>query len=99
MGRYIIKIKDQYLEWSTVVDAPVTYGMSLTEFEEFTKEEYGQHGLMELPKRLERVERKGTSSMMDSSLESLVSYNRAGENSTCITLDEIYERYCVKREG
>lgn len=33
MGRAIIKLndgkRDWYLEWSTVVDAPVTYGMSL----------------------------------------------------------------------
>jgi len=26
MPRYIIKLEDYYLEWSTVVDAPVTFG-------------------------------------------------------------------------
>ena len=99
MGRCLIKIKDQYLEWSTVVDAPVTYGMTLEELHIFIKEEYGNSGLVELPQRMERIEKNGTSSNMRISLESLISDNRAGPNETCLSLDEIYERYCVKREG
>jgi hypothetical protein len=39
MGRFICKFEDKddvyYLEWSTVVDAPVTFGMSLEEFKEY----------------------------------------------------------------
>lgn len=56
MGRYILKIKDHYLEWSTVVDAPVTFGMLLPEFKEYYRDEYGRDGYRELKHRLERVE-------------------------------------------
>ena len=49
MPRFIIKItdekdnKDYYMMWSTVVDAPVTYGLSLDEFKEYFKEWANKH--------------------------------------------------------
>lgn len=52
MPRYICKLQDgdtaYYMEWSTVVDAPVTFGMTLEEFMEHYREEYGKRGLMEM---------------------------------------------------
>ncbi len=51
MPKYIIKITDPkdntdyFMEWSTVVDAPITYGCSLEEFKEYYKKEYGNQGM------------------------------------------------------
>ena len=43
MGRFIIKLsgegRDFYLEWSTVVDVPITSGMSLKEFKKYLTHE------------------------------------------------------------
>jgi len=93
MGRCLIKIKDKYFEWSTIVDAPITIGMSKSELEKHIKEEYGNEGLKGLPERLERVSKTGTSSLIPGeNLESLISENRAGENESHISADEIYEK-------
>lgn len=64
MPSFIIKVKDEkfnkdyYMEWSTIVDAPVTYGMSLDEFKEYYKEQYGIKGMEGLEDRMTRVEEK-----------------------------------------
>lgn len=94
MPRYIVKINNQYLEWSTVVDAPVTFGMSLDEFKEYYRDEYGESGMNGLGKRLKRVEEKGVSSHLDNSLDSLLSFNRAGPKETHLPLRLIEEAFC-----
>ncbi len=103
MPRYICKFrdgdKDYYMEWSTVVDAPVTFGMSLEEFKEHYKEEYGNQGMrMEFEERMKRVEEKGTSSRLDDSVEDMIQGNRAGKDETCLTVEQIIEGYCRNRD-
>lgn len=98
MGKFIAKIDGKYLEWSTVVDAPVTYGMTLEEFEDYYRQQYGEQGMRGLPDRLARVETKGSSAHPtawdDGSLESLIACNRAGPDETELTLEEIAAAYC-----
>lgn len=94
MGRSIVKLGDYYLMWSTVVDAPVTYGMKLDEFKEWYLKE---HGRQAWEGRLDRVEEKGTSAH-DEDIESLLSGNRAGDDEGELTLDELYRKFCL-REG
>lgn len=100
MPRYIIKLTgkegDFYMEWSTIVDAPVTYGMSLEAFKEHIKEEYGNQGLGELPRRLERVEQYGSSSIARESAADIVRQNRAGPNERSLRLHEVYLAYCLR---
>ncbi len=100
MPKYIIKMsgegKDFYLKWSTVVDAPTTYGMSLDEFKEFYRQEYGNQGIQQLPQRLERVERTGCSAYTKTLDEVLIN-NRAGDNETEISKAEIFRKYCLER--
>ena len=96
MSKCIIKIKDKYFEWSTIVDAPVTYGMDKEELEEYIKSEYGNEGLRKLPERLKRIEEKGTSWVDFTNLEGTIEFNRAGENGKCISKKEIYEKYTQK---
>ena len=96
MGRYIIKLEEFYLEWSTIVDAPVTYGMKIDDFKEYYKEEYGSHGMKDLPDRLERIEENGVSAYPpDNDLDSLLAYNRAGKNESVLTKEEIIKEYCI----
>lgn len=103
MPRYIVKLvdkkenKDYYMEWSTVVDAPVTYGMSLEEFKTYYKDEYGKQGMDGLDERLNRVNEKGTSCMLDKSAEETISFNRAGKNGECISVEEIFRIFCIER--
>lgn len=92
MGKFIIKINDKYFEWSTIVDAPITYGMSLEELSAYIRRTQGTEGLDLLPKRLERVNQKGTSAI-DRTLDNLISSNRAGINEKNITAEEIYKQY------
>lgn len=106
MGRFIIKItdekfnKDYYMEWSTVVDAPVTYGLDLEEFKEYYKEEYGKSGMNDLNERLERVEKTGSSGIAPfGKLEDLLELNRAGENEETLDKEGILNQYCRERIG
>lgn len=101
MPTYIIKLKDEkfnrdyYMEWSTVVDAPVTYGMNLEDFKNYYKNQYGVSGLSKLDARLERVEKTGTSGYPPfDNLQELVFPNRAGKGEKEIGLDEILDKYC-----
>ena len=97
MPRFICKVivnnVPQYFEWSTIVDAPVSYGMSLDVFKAYYKDRYGTSGMFELDQRLKRVEEKGTSSYMDNSVEDLIICNRAGENESELTYDELIKQY------
>lgn len=104
MPRHIVKLvdkqanKDYYLEWSTIVDAPVSYGMGLTEFREYYKQKYGTEGLAALPDRLKRVEEKGTSATYDKSVEDTIDGNRAGPDETELTYDELVRYICLQEE-
>lgn len=86
---------DYYLEWSTVVDAPVTYGMSMGEFEDYYKSAYGNEGMIGLPERMIRVEKKGTSSIIDDNLHTLIRGNKAGDDESELTYEELIDRYCT----
>lgn len=93
MSRLLIQIKDRFYEWSTIVDAPVTYGMTEPELRYYIKKEYGNTGLKELPKRLEQCRESGTSSQIRQTLDDVLLLNRAGPNERCLTADEIYAEY------
>ncbi len=96
MGRAIIKIKDRYFEWSTVVDAPVTYGMTLDELRTYIKEEQGRIGLEDLEANLKRIEEVGTSYRFTTADE-VISGNHAGLDGTYLTKDQIYDSYAFAK--
>lgn len=101
MGKYIVKLPcdgiDYYMEWSTVVDAPVTFGMTRKEFEEYYREEYGESGVRELPTRMDRADATGTSGRLHKSAEDAIRWNRAGKDETRLTLDQIVDHYIRRR--
>ena len=98
MPRYIIKLpcdgEDFYLEWSSIVDAPVTSGMTLEEFEAYYREQYGQCGMDRLPERMERVNETGASDGLNRDpVEDWIAFNYAGDDGRQITVDEIVDKY------
>lgn len=99
MGRCLIEVAGKYLEWSTVVDAPVTYGMTEDELRDYYAREYGGEAVRRLPETLERVRARGTSSYVSRSREETIARNRAGENGEEISLSEIARRYCGESPG
>lgn len=98
MPTYIMKLqkdhKDYYLEWSTIVDAPLSYGMSLEDFKIYYERKYGSDEMGYLQERLDRVDKYGTSSVDGFSVEELISCNRAGTNEGELTKQEIIKRFC-----
>jgi hypothetical protein len=96
MGQFIVKLGGKYLVWSTIVDAPITYGMDEAELQEWVKDEYGQQGLRDLPARMERVEQKGTSALTIESAERTVWFNRAGPGESQLTVEQIIEQYVTR---
>ena len=101
MGKFIVKLPcdgtDYYLEWSTVVDAPTTYGMTLEEFKAYYLGEYGRANMGDLTERLERCDDNGVSSRIHKSRAEVISCNRAGENETELTLEQIIDKYVRNR--
>jgi hypothetical protein len=103
MPCYIIKLEDgkkeYYLEWSTIVDAPVTFGMSKEDFLKHYVHEYGHSRtiLSELDRRMERVEETGTSAR-DRTLAQVLEFNRAGPSEKCLTREQIIQKYCRRVE-
>ena len=102
MPRYIVKMTKEgieaYMEWSTIVDAPVTYLMSLEEFKQYYRDEYGRDGMIKLHRRMERVETNGISAHDGvREYDSLWKYNRAGDDEAQLTKDEVWQKYYVER--
>lgn len=97
--KYIIKLndgkRDYYLEWSTIVDAPTTYGMSRDEFEEYYLDEYGKALWAGLAARLKAVELNGHSAFFAKSVDDLISFNRAGKDEKSLTKKQIIRKYCT----
>jgi len=105
MPRYICQVVDQttnkeyFLEWSSVVDAPVTFGMPHDQFMAYYKEEYGEKGMRELPDRMERVKQFGTSSRFQESFDEMIILNHAGKNGTLFSKEQIIKWYCRRKEN
>lgn len=105
MGRFIIRIEDPragegpwYLEWSSVVDAPITYGLRLDEFKSWYQYEYGCAGSRDLENRLARVEERGHSAQWQETLEEFICSNHAGPGGSEATLDQIWRWYCLREK-
>ena len=98
MGKFIVKLEDYYFEWSTIVDSPITFGMSLEDFLDYYRVQYGRKGLNDLPGRLKRVEEYGSSAYQKHYwLPDLFSGNRAGPDESELTKDEIFKAYCLMK--
>lgn len=93
MPKYIVKLADKYLEWSTIVDAPVTQGMTREEFVDYYIRRYGETSRAEMVERLTRADATGTSAL-DDTLDGILRCNRAGDKEAELTKEQIIEKYC-----
>lgn len=85
-----------FLEWSTVVDAPTTYGVPRGEFDEYARKQYGNHYFeTEHEARMELAVQNGTSSRVPrpTSFEELIAHNHAGPDGACLSLEEIMAEF------
>lgn len=93
---YIVKHRvagrERYLVWSTVVDAPVTYGLSLRQLRIFWRGEYGRVGLESLDSDLARGHR-----VMSVASIARGPSNRAGAEETSLSVAQIVDYYFVRR--
>lgn len=90
MGRYVVKHGDMVLVWSSIVDAPITMGMTLDELRAWWREEYGRSGLADL----ERDIKGGLPELADE-----VCVNRAGAGETQMSLEQLVDYYVVRRDS
>lgn len=97
MPKYIVKLGNKYFEYSTICDAPITFGMSRDEMRSHLLVRYGTCDADETERRLERCDTKGTSSFCDSSAEDALSCNRAGPSESELTVEQIRLAYCERQ--
>jgi len=101
MGAFIIKFDTRrgprYLEYSTVCDAPITYGMTLTAFKKHYLKQYGATSQSDMEGRLARTEATGTSSRIHASVADVIKMNRAGKDATRLTVDQIIDYYVIRQ--
>jgi len=94
MGHILIKLKTKpqiencYLVYSTIVDAPITYGATKKQIINWYKKEYGRQGLEGMDRRFEKAED-------DNFVKSVICLNRAGENEKHISYKKMIQRYCI----
>lgn len=101
MQHLVIKLYDKkfnidyYMEWSTILDAPYTFGCTLQEFKKYYKKQYGIAGLREFDRAFPRIEATGCSSMTGiDTVNSLILCNRAGKNERKLTMEQILHNFC-----
>lgn len=106
MPRAIMKLvddkdnKEYYLIWSTIVDAPVTFGFELAEFREVMLVIYGTHGWSDLDEDIERADQKGISWLYGGyTADSQIIGNRAGFHEQCLSKEQIIEWYCRRKQN
>lgn len=95
MPKYIVQHEcsdgvTRYLIWSTIVDAPLTFGCSLDEIYAEWKERYGSAGLANLKRDI-------ADDGFDK-LDDVISCNRAGKDETRLSREQIVDFY-FERNG
>jgi hypothetical protein len=93
VGHYIIHHKGAYNFYSTISDgARLESAITLDQLKDFTKQEFGDHGLRMLDDRLSRANKTGSSEYY-SNLENTILSNRAGENEKHLSKEEFIKKF------
>jgi hypothetical protein len=90
MSKTILKIKNKYVVWSSVVDAPSAVYETAQELKEYLKHLVDDSSLQEI---VELTEKTGCSHPRYSSVEEFIAFNRAGPHEECLTLQQIIDMY------
>lgn len=92
MTTIICHDKGKYNIFSTVSDNfYFRSALNLDQLTQWYRDEYGKQGMLGLGVRLERTHTKGTSSLMDSSLEECLFLNRTGKNGSSLSYTKCLE--------
>jgi hypothetical protein len=91
----IIKMKQFYMEYSTVCDAP-SRGMTKEQIKHHLISRHGAGALTWAIESIVQVDRTGTSDE-NQSLRDVLFLNRAGRDETILTAKQIYDYYCVNQ--
>lgn len=94
MSKYVIKLRDRYLEWSTVTGSPTTFGMTRVEMAQYLFQKGTEELTQEIREQIARADKYGTSADPPASVERVILCNRTGENEEGRSPDEIYAKYC-----
>jgi hypothetical protein len=91
MGRCIVQLgKDEYVEWSSVVEAPVTYIMSQKECYEHIRRTTNRP-FDDPIRRIERLEAKGTTEFSARTAGDTYFFNHAGPDGQPLNLAGLRE--------
>jgi hypothetical protein len=82
--------------WSSVVDAPITYGLTECGLLCWIEQEWGREGLHWWEKKKKLVEMTGISEELYT-VAGVLSNNRAGPSETELTEREIVTAYCERK--
>ncbi len=106
MGSKIIKLVDDqdgqeyYMEWSSMADAPLSYGMPLIEFREHYKEHYGTTGLhvfdtIDLPQIIKKGHNvKNVPAGVDYIQVECIDTNRAAGGESKLSKEDLIQIFC-----
>ena len=83
--------KEVYVVWSSIVDAPITYGCTMKQVKNFWKEEFGRSGL----ENLENALKSGVKRIF--TVQEAATVNRAGKGETHLTPAQIVDYYFVRK--
>lgn len=94
MAQIILHKDGAYNIYSTIMDAPLfESALSLLQLKEYIKDEFGEDGLRNLYRRLERAHEIGCSAYDASDLEDCLCCNRAGKNEKTLSYKEFIKKY------
>lgn len=95
VAKFATPAGDRYLVWSTIVEAPITFGMELDDLVDWISEQMGKdYAEQFVETRIPRIERTGTST--GEAVTELIRLNRAGLGETRLTLEQIIDFFCVR---
>lgn len=99
MGRFLVHHDGLFLEWSTVVDAPVTYGMTPEETRAYVLQRYGDEGAATVDSRMARAVERGTSCISPPyTFADVVAGNRAGPDETELSKADLIRTYFERKD-
>lgn len=101
MGWRVIKVdnggEERFLVWSSIVDAPVTFGCTADEVMQFFLDRAARDARESAERALSEARDPQLSRQWEARLEDVVVVNRAGPGEAALTADEIVEFY-VRRQ-
>ena len=99
MSQILLHHKGVYNFYTTIADgACFELGLTLEQVKSHIKEELGNQGLKNLPDRIKRAQKTGTSEITGISLNVLLLCNRAGKNERKLSTKQFINRFLTLKK-